>query len=234
MFYACMAIGQQFKNKILNEFRRRGVEKDAEYVFNVYDVIGKSFNLEGIGRQEPKVEFKRLNRFVRNKETGKTEEKPILGSFDPHDETTIYLSDLEEHRKDLMSQLSLYLGRWLEQKVLGTEQMENNLRWLQHETQDDRLPALFGNQPFYRIPHVKGTNLCVACDGSSMTVYRALPYIDNQGTRRLINPTNVFSSGMEWLTICPELLAKASPKHFTQVMRSLKILDKSSFNESDK
>ena len=218
-----------FKEETLAKFRKLGKEKDAQYVFNVFDIIGKSFNFNRKTAKQPTLNFRKIPRFdtksVNNSGDLIESRYDRVRNYDRYsgkDEgTTISLSVQEEHRNGLMKGFALRLGEWLDEEVLGLKQMEENQDWLQRETGDYHTPT-FGKE--YTIPQEKAPFLCVDPEGVSMTVAHPHIYPESSKHNHIIFNTGVFPTGMQWLAIYPEMFAIQSPKHFNQLLKNFKAI----------
>lgn len=214
-----------FKAEVLENFRKLGIEKDAQYVFEFYDILGKSFNTKRKKAKPPTMVFKekvlsRIKNRRNNSEilvASRYDRYGLYGSRTP----IINMSIDPRFRGLLKSRLALNLGRWLEQRVVGGDQMKDNLAWLQRKTGDKTLPN-YGE--VHKIPQKKAPFLCVSPDGLAMTIEGPLEYLGEKGRNKTTHPTEVFSTGMQWLAIYPEMFAKQSPKHFTQVLKNLRMI----------
>ena len=222
-------VTSDFKKEALAGFKKLGIEKDAQYILDVVDIIGKSFNISNKQVKPPKLFFGTVvsparkptdkskgtleSRYDRTKEYNR-----YKGTWDS---PTIMLSDKEEHRDCLMNRFALHLGEWINEEVLSLDQMEDNQDWLQRETGDYYVPG-FGES--YTIPQEKAPFLCVEPDGSSMNVSQPHFHHGSQKKNRLVFCTDVFPTGIQWLAVYPEMFAIQSPKHFDQMLRNFRAL----------
>lgn len=214
-----------FKKEALEEFRKLGLEKDAQYVFDVFDIIGKSFNFNPKTPKPPVLVFEKIVPFANNSSNNPAEllesryDRYVTGDrFTESKPSTIRLSNQKEHRDNLLNRFALNLAEWIDEEVLGLEQMEDNQNWLQRETGDFYTPG-FGK---YTIPQEKAPFLCIHPDGDSMCLSHPHPHYAK--ISRPIYSTGVFPTGMQWLSIYPELFAIQSPKHFDQLLKNFRAL----------
>ena len=219
-------VTSDFKKEALAGFKKLGIEKDAQYVLDVVDIIGKSFNLNPKRIKSPTLKFKKIvDKEADNSEATLESLYDRYENYDRYKGTsegpTIFLSDQIEHRDCLMNLFAFHLGEWIHEKVLGLEQMEDNQDWLQRETGDFYTPDFGGS---YRIPHEKAPFLCVDPDGSSMTLAHPQFHLGSQKKNHIILSTDVFPSGIQWLALYPEMFAVQSPKHFDQMLRNFRAL----------
>ena len=207
-----------FRRNTLDFFRNHGLpEEDASYVLDVYDILGKSFNLSGKTDDPPLIVGVALSK-RQSKDTG--------GSFS-REWNTIKLNTRRDASPGVQASLMHELGHWLENNILGNDVMRENLDWLTKETGTAAIVKRnIGKSKDYQIPHKKNPLLCCRFDGYSMKVYAPRNYHDADGNVRSdYGSTEAFSTGMEGLGLFPSFFAQGVPKHFNRMLECLKKLE---------
>ena len=208
----------EFRRNTLDFFRNHGLpEEDASYVLDVYDILGKSFNLSGKTDDPPLIVGVTLSK-RQSKDTG--------GSFS-REWNTIKLNTRRDASPGAQASLMHELGHWLENNILGNDVMRENLDWLTKETGTAAIVKRnIGKSKDYQIPHKKNPLLCCRFDGYSMKVYAPRNYHDADGNVRSdYGSTEAFSTGMEGLGLFPSFFAQGVPKHFNRMLECLKKLE---------
>ena len=195
---------QEYKDEVLSKGRSYGIEKELQYMFDFFDLIGRAYNTSGREFVAPKFEFVGRN------------PKDCGGYLPRRNVLEINVSMNDTIRKELRGTVIHEMAHWLEVNAIGDDAQKENAEWLIRKTGYSRN----GIMP-YIIPIGKNPNLCVSHDGYAMKIYPRLLSRNPKGEDSVITTTDVFSEAMQYLAYFPEMFASRSPEHLERSLSEL-------------
>ena len=172
-----------------------GLGELSEQVFDVFNIIGRCYNVGGRPLDPPTVRIGAAG-------------KGTLGYYD--DKTNDLVVDFGKITRENLSIhdyreiLAHELGHWLEHRVVRAQK---NSAWLIKHTGTDQ----FHFKEKWEAQLKKTPSLTVRPDGYGLRVY---------GGVIRITSTELVSTGMEYLVRCATMFAKRSPEHFNLLIKN--------------
>ena len=200
---------ESYVEETVEQFKKNKIgikEDDLRYVFEVYDVLGKSFNTSDKWCSPPFFSFV-------------YDENKSYGGHYNHQINSLTLNTNPESNMGLQMTLIHELGHWLENNVLGLDVKSENREWLATETGDGENFPNDSDDDVYKIPQEKAPTLGYRWDGYSLAIYPPQNYYDYRGTfQRSKGGSEIFSTGMEGIGLRSDYFARCNPKHFNRMI----------------
>lgn len=197
---------ENYVEEKVEQFKKNKIgikEDDLRYVFEMYNVLGKSFNTSNKWGSPPDFGFA----YDENKSYG--------GEYS-YPSNTLFLNINPESAMGIQAALIHEFGHWLEEKILGMDVRGENRDWLGKETGDGEN---FPKSPYddeyngvYMVPHEKAPDLCYRWDGYSLKTYPPMRDYGGKGG------SEIFSTGMEGIGLRSDYFARCNPKHFNRMI----------------